>query len=122
VTEKPTLLDSLLGEFTDVIGLEPVDAARSAFTALAVARGWTKARVGRYLGISRARVGQKVDKLEHYAFTHGDKTPVLTGLMDQATRRAPARAAMDGLVEFTIEDWSDDAFRDTLLNQVVPVA
>lgn len=99
----------LLRELTEEIKLEPVDAHRSAFTALACARGWTKARTGRYLGISRARVGQKVDKLLHYATTL-ETVPTLTRTMRRAVRMVPARGNMDAVVEFRADDWNDLEF------------
>ena len=60
-------------------GLSAVDAHRSAFAALAFSRGWSKAKIGRFLGISRARVGQKIDKLWLYA----NSCPTLEELLEQ---------------------------------------
>lgn len=111
--------DTLIAELTEKVGLEPVDAHRSAFTALACSAGWTKARVGRYLGISRARVGQKVDKLLHYATTRSD-TPVLTATMRQAVRTPPVRTEYDELIEFDQADWEDLDFARGLIVRIEP--
>lgn len=110
----PKQAEKLVTEFRDVIGLEAVDASRSAFTALAVSKGWTKARIGRYLGISRARVGQKVDKLEHYALTQ--RVPVLTATLKAAPSKATAAGSQG--VAFTASDWQDDQFATGMLQLV----
>lgn len=86
--------------------------------ALACSRGWTKARVGHWLGISRARVGQKVDKLLHYA-TSRDDVPVLTELMVKATKTKARRTDNDKLVAFTRSDWDDLEMARSLLEKVV---
>lgn len=115
---------TLVRELVESVGLEPVDAHRSAFTALACSAGWTKARVGRYLGISRARVGQKMDKLLHYATTLSD-TPVLTATMRQAMRTPPTKSekgdAQDA-VGYGVEDWEDLAFAEALVAKVEAAA
>lgn len=101
--------ETLIRELTEEVGLEQVDAHRSAFTALACASGWTKARVARYLGITRARVGQKFDKLLHYATTL-DSTPTLTGVMLRASRTQAEAGPNDAMVEYTVADWEDEEF------------
>lgn len=110
----PRIAPKLVAEFRDVIGLDAVDASRSAFTALAVSKGWTKARIGRYLGISRARVGQKVDKLEHYAIAQ--RVPVLKATL----AKAPAKATNAGSpgIGFHADDWQDESFALGLLQLV----
>ena len=112
----------LVREFEEVVGLESVDAYRSAFTALAVAKGWTKARVGRYLGISRARVGQKVEKLEHYAFVYGDRTPELQAAVKQFSVVRPKpkgkKVKPRGVAAFEVQDWNDLVFARHLIDQV----
>jgi hypothetical protein len=109
--------DALIRELTEQVGLEAVDAHRSAFTALACSQGWTKARVGRWLGISRARVGQKVDKLLHYAMTRED-VPTLTEVMRLAARAKPAKTAYDDLVAYDVADWADQTFARQLMARV----
>lgn len=109
--------DQLVAELVGQIGLEPVDAYRSAFTALACSQGWTKARVGRWLGISRARVGQKVDKLLHYATTRDD-VPVLTNTMKAAHGAEIKRTDMDDLVAYHADDWRDLEFARRLIDNV----
>lgn len=112
-----TKADRLIAEFTDKIGLEVVDAHRVAFTALAVDRGWTKARIGRYLGISRARVGQKVEKLEHYAATVS-AVPTLKALMRHAKTVKAERRDSDDLVRYDAKDWASLEFARSLVDLV----
>lgn len=108
-----TRTDRLIAEFTQTIGLEATDAHRSAFVAFAVSKGWSKARIGRYLGISRARVGQKVDKLEHYA--HSCPVPTLKALM----QASPARSTTDErIVQYEPDDWTDLEFARALIDRV----
>jgi hypothetical protein len=100
-------VERLVHELQEQAGLNEVDAYRAAFTALALAEGWSKARIGRYLGISRARVGQKVEKLQDYA--HTLKVPTLKRLMskaDIAHRVRDERLA----IQFKTADWSDLEF------------
>lgn len=109
--------EALIRELTDQVGLDAVDAHRSAFTALACSEGWTKARVGRWLGISRARVGQKFDKLLHYATTRDD-TPVLTETMRKAARVETRRTDYDIVVTHAVLDWNDLDFARSMIEHV----
>ncbi len=113
--------EALIRELTEQVGLDAVDAHRSAFTAIACSKGWTKARVGRWLGISRARVGQKFDKLLHYATTRDD-TPVLTATMRKATRTKPRQTELDVVVEHHAADWLDEDFANLMLRHVIDTA
>jgi len=72
----------LVKEFETQVGLTSTDSRRSAFIALAYNRGWPSARIGRYLGVSRARVGQRVEKQRRYVETY--KMPLLTSLLADA--------------------------------------
>lgn len=109
-----SIAEDLVRELTEQVNLGAVDAHRSAFAALACSNGWSKARVGRYLGISRARVGQKIDKLLHYATTL-DTVPILTKTMKQAVRKKSVRGEYDDVVEFGAEQWEDLNFAKQLL-------
>lgn len=114
VLPEPANLTALIGEFRDHVGLTETDAYRSAFCALAVNRGWSSARVGRYLGISRARVGQRVEKLRQYTESRDDM-PVLTTLMAQPT--APTLGP-DLPVAFEPSAWADREFALGILHQL----
>lgn len=109
--------EALIGELTEKVGLDAVDAHRGAFTALACSQGWTKARVGRWLGISRARVGQKFDKLLHYATTRED-VPQLRAVMLAANRKSPEPGAYDDVVAYEASAWDDLEFAKALLAHV----
>ncbi len=109
--------DALVAELSEKVGLDAVDAHRSAFTALACSKGWTKARVGRWLGISRARVGQKFDKLLHYATTRDD-TPVLTTTMRLAVRTPARRTEYDDVVAYSVGQWNDLDFARSMMQHV----
>ena len=117
MTSTITKADRLVQEFSERVGLDPVDAHRSAFVALACAQGWTKVRIGRYLGISRARVGQKVEKLEHYAATVSGM-PTLKAIMTRCETIKAQRRDSDDLVAYTYEDWHDLDFARRLLETV----
>ncbi len=105
-TEINKLISELEGH-----GLGAVDAHRSAFAALAYSRGWSKAKIGRFLGISRARVGQKIDKLWLYA----NACPTLNGLLEEDP--AKYRDA-DFAVGFTADDWQDIEFARALVDRI----
>lgn len=109
MTDAPTRADRLVAELRDHCGLGDVDAHRAAFCALALARGWPKARIGRYLGISRARVGQKAEKLQDYAHEHAERMPTLTRALTVADS-VTATPSGGPVVEFSVEDWSDLSF------------
>lgn len=98
------------------IGQVPTDAYRNAFVALAVAKGWTKARVAAWLGISRARVGQKYDKLAYYA-THRSDCPVLTAVIEKAEKTEAKNGG--SLVGFQATDWDDLDTASGLLKAMV---
>lgn len=108
MTEKQ--VSKLLAEL-EGHGLSAVDAHRSAFAALAFSRGWSKAKIGRFLGISRARVGQKIDKLWLYA----NSCPTLEAMLEQE----PAEYAdADFAVGFEANDWQDIEFARALVDRV----
>lgn len=105
-------VDRLVAELKG-FGLTDVDAYRAAFCALALADGWSKARVGRYLGISRARVGQKAEKLADYAAVSPRSTPTLRHALAVAATNAVRGASTplgQAIVAFKIEDWRDLEF------------
>ena len=97
--------EKLVQELID-IGQTPVDAHRNAFVALACAQTWTKARIGKWLGISRARVGQKYDKLAYYA-THRSDVPCLTDTIAYAESHRAVMTNQDNTVAFDASDWDD---------------
>lgn len=116
MTVETTRADRLLDELVGTVGLEATDAHRAAFVAFAMSKGWTKARIGRYLGISRARVGQKVDKLEDYAATKD--VPTLKRVMAVVGVTASERRETDDLVEYNPADWDDVGFARRLVEMV----
>lgn len=109
----PAKVDRLLVELQTKLGLSPVDARRAAFTILAVARGWPKARVGRYLGVSRARVHQRVIKYQTYAADYPNIAKCLKG-----DSRRKAETESETVVEFKPEDWESEEFATAMLARV----
>jgi hypothetical protein len=93
------------------LALSETDSRRAAFVCLAITNGWTKAKIGRYLGISRSRVGQKVTKYEQYAGMP-DRFPVLAEVMSDS--KPPNEHG--GIVAYTRQDWLDDDFAVQILN------
>jgi hypothetical protein len=100
-----SLVPVLITELQAQANLSEVDAYRAAFAALALADGWSKARIGRYLGISRARVGQKIDKL--FDYTIHVEVPQLKAVLARASEAKAQQDAAARMVEFEPEDWRD---------------
>lgn len=98
------------------IGLSAVDAHRGAFTALAVSKRWPDARIGRYLGVTRARVGQRVDKLQEYAAR--EDCPLLGSINWAADRKGKNAAPKVPSVAYEQRDWVDIEFAQSLLDIV----
>jgi biotin operon repressor len=107
----------LVDELRHYAGLSEVDAHRAAFIALALTKGWSKARIARYLGISRARVGQKVEKLDDYVFEHGRRMASLKRAR-QVGRSAKPHGDAGAHVAFNQEDWDDLEFAGRLCDMV----
>lgn len=95
------------------IGLGEVDVLRSSFVAIAYSRGWSKAKIGRYLGISRARVGQKIDKLLSYSRT--GEYPTLLHLVTNIGKNSDDDSIPVG---FEASDWKDIEFATALVEIV----
>jgi hypothetical protein len=106
---------ALVDEFKQMPGLTEADTHKSAFVILALRRGWTKAKIGRYLGISRARVGQKVAKCEQHAANCD--LPVLQRMLSEIHPNAGDSANMPP-VAFTRAQWDDQEFAYQMLNLV----
>lgn len=99
------------------MNLGSVDARRAAFAALAFATGWKKARIGRYLNISRARVGQRIKKYQQYA--ESGNWPVLAEVI--ANPKEPDVGIEASALQITLdaEVWENQIIADTLLNRLV---
>lgn len=109
-----TQTNKLVTELQEQLGLGPIDAHRSAFVALAYRRGWTKARIGRYLGITRARVEQKIERFKRHAET--GEMPTLSKVMRGANGREPQ--GKDMRIGFSSDRWNDLTFAAEMLNRV----
>jgi len=105
--------ERLVAEFRNV-GLTDMDARRSAFCALAYSQGWSPARIGRYLDISRTRAGQRIDRLRQFVQTREDM-PELARLLAQAPSR-PNPSAADPPVAFQRASWQDPEFAQGLID------
>jgi Homeodomain-like domain len=107
----------LVEEMQTRLGLNSVDARRAAFVVLAVATGWKNARIARYLGVSRARVGQRVARYERYALTNAKAYPQIAKVL----KRRPKRPDKEGAIQigFPRTEWNDPAFAVDMLNRLV---
>lgn len=104
----------LVKEFEGQLHLEPIEAYRATFIVLAVERGWQHARIARYLGVTRHRIGQRVQRYREYAMS--DRFPQLSKLFGDA---APKPNPEQGVkICFQAEDWSDLTLARELINRV----
>lgn len=124
-TETKTLADQLVDELQKTVRLLPSDARKAAFVALALRANWSKSKISNYLGVSRARVSQKVEKLEHYVDPRvfRDRMPALTQVMNDVseiyqTQYERGREEND-YARFDAESWEDEEFADSLLKLVL---
>lgn len=107
----------LVAELQTKLGLSDVDSRRAAFVVLAVAAGWRKARIGRYLDVSRARVGQRVSRYEQYAES-GDWPEIGKVLANVKPLQPEKMARNGGHVVFSRKDWESLEFANDLLNRL----
>lgn len=112
----PTQTAKLVAEFQANLGLSEVDAQRAAFCVLAARRGWSKARTGRYLGVSRARVHQRMLKYQVYA--ESGQFPELAKVMDMGNRKPKDPDSGETSVSFTPQHWDDPSFVEGMLQRV----
>lgn len=104
----------LLKEFEERLNLEPVEAHRATFVVLALNRGWRHARIARYLGVTRHRIGQRASRYEQYASSGG--FPQLTKMLD-GEKSEPSRNS-EIHVSFKSSDWSDLMLARELIDRV----
>lgn len=86
---------------------------RLVFLALARHHGWNSARIARYMGISRERVRQKIERLSRWADSSG--MPTLCRLLNES---ADTYNATDLPVAFLLEAWRDPEFANGLIDLV----
>lgn len=109
-------VQQLVAEFK-AVGLTDTDARRSAYCTLALHRGWNTARIGRFLGISRARVGQRIERLHHYTETRKDMMR-LNLLLSTSAPREELTHTQDLPVGFLADQWEDADFAWGMLYQI----
>ena len=104
----PAQTRKLLEELSALIP-EGADVYRAAFTILAYNKGWSNARIGQFLGITRHRVGQKIEQYEGYADKLSHRMPTVAKLMNGGRpecKGQPQRA----VVTFKRDDWKREQF------------
>lgn len=104
----------LVDEFEEKLDLNSVDARRAAFVVLTLAKGWRKAKIARYLGVSRARVGQRAVRYEQCAET--GQFPVIAEVL--ADSRPTEKGTKIG-ASLNESQWKILSFADDLLNRLV---
>jgi hypothetical protein len=114
MAKKTNTADQLIKELQTTLKLSEADAARASFCVIALSRDWPKAKIGRYLGISRSRVGQKVEKYEQYA--EDDRFPVLQSYMSQIGQSKQTESA--ALAGYSRKDWEDPKFAGKMLEKL----
>lgn len=107
-----SLTDDLIREFREQAGLKEHDAAIAAFIVMAFNCGWPNAQIGRYTGVSRARIGQKLEKYRKYAYNGMPEVArMLTTARTTITRQNVA-------VAFSQPDWKVEGFRVGMLTYI----
>lgn len=105
----------LVAEFQTKLGLSDVDSRRAAFVVLAVAAGWRKSRIARYLDVSRNRIGQRVKRYETYA--ESGTWPEITSLLTDPP--VPTEKENGGSkISFSKKEWDSLGFANDLLNRL----
>lgn len=111
------LHDELRNELADNLDLTPEDLNRAVFTLLAYGRGWSKARIGRLLGVSRARVHQRIERYQRYAQDEPERWPVVRDILE----RSPGAIAEHWFnPELTTGHWADPDFANRMIGFVTP--
>lgn len=108
-----TLAEDLTIEFSQKARLKQDDAMISAFIVLAYTCGWSYARTGRYVGLSRQRIDQKIIKYRGYLDKHD--MPVLAKLLDRPIGN-PSLAHT--AVGFEREAWKSPSFATGMLTYI----
>jgi len=117
---------TLIEEFITIVGAPEVEAHRSAFLVFARLAGWSDAKIGRYLGITRQRVSQKGKRIEEYAAEHKDMKTLKAVLPTKRQRQAVLKkrrlqtpvSSNGSTVRFTAKDWEKIDFARGMLDQV----
>jgi hypothetical protein len=115
----------LVDELESKLNLSKVDAIRAAFTILAMNKGWSKARIGRHLGITRARVHQRIGKYEQYANLYDKLKPKRHAYPQVAACFKNGGKSLEhpfrdpgNWTEFSPDQWEDLDFAREMLNRV----
>lgn len=104
----------LLAEFETRLSLDPVEAHRATFVVLALSKGWRHARIARYLGVTRHRIGQRAQRYEQYAAS-GD-FPQLTKMLGGDRPEPENKSEIN--VCFKADDWQDLTLARELIDRV----
>jgi hypothetical protein len=106
--------EKLEQEFEQRLKLNPVEAHRATFVVLALSKGWRHARIARYLGVTRHRIGQRAERYQQYAAS--GEFPALTGFLNGNTPAPTSESEVH--VEFRPEDWQDLTFAVGLIDRL----
>lgn len=126
-----SIADALVSELRFYCGLDDFDARRAAFCALAYNRGWSGARIARYLGVSRARADERIEVMYQYAglpprtpggqkkrgktsLRYNFNVPELRKVLESAQPSQHGELS----VSFEIEDWRDEEFSTGMLEML----
>jgi hypothetical protein len=107
----------LVAEFQTKLSLSEVYSRRAAFVVLAVSHGWQKAKIARYLGVHRQRVGQQVAKYTDYAES-GDWPQIAAAFSDIKPSTDPENGNGHH-VSFSKAEWESLDFANDMLNRLV---
>lgn len=119
MSNKPVLnkdARKLKDELQERLQLSDSDALRATFVVLAYEKGWSQARIGRYLGVTRHRIHQRIARYEAYS---GAKItfPVLASHINGRKRPAQVPRGEPG-VAAKPEDWDNVEFAVEMINRV----
>lgn len=107
----------LVGELETRLGLDETEARRAAFVVVAYSRKWSKSKIARYLGITRARVGQRVKKF--LAYHESGSWPNVSVFLADIDPVANGFESKHLQVAFSPDAWQDCGLANALLNHAL---
>lgn len=95
------------------------DASRAAFMFLATAKGWQRATVARWLGISKVRITQKMGGFTNrVAMFDSDQKATFTALVTVCAAFPKGSGRFYNPIEYEAQHWRDNEFAQAVLKHI----